>query len=145
MEHLDTEFREAEAIHLHDQLVVITADAYTYGTDSGYTMSDEPEYPLNLPSDTALEILARITEGYKSRYQPKFAGFVGFARHYQDYPVHPVTLASLKVRIVSDRLVEIKMIVEGDPLNRWLETWTYSGAYTVTWPVEEVVTAESQG
>lgn len=138
MEHI---FRLADAIHLHDQLLVITADPFTHGTDSGWTLGDDPEYPLSVPQDMAQMILERV---WQSGRAPRLPGTLGAGRHYQEYPVEE-DLAELAVATYGDRMLEIKMILQAKNGIRWREQWTYCGAYTITWPAEDAPEAESQG
>lgn len=124
-------YRKALSVHLHDQLVIITDDAMTFGTDSGWADGNEAEFMLRTPRNVS-NVLSNITGRVVD------LDGLGFARSYAEYPVDGPRLDRLEVRVVSKRMIDIRMKLsakksDGD---EWIENWTYSGSYTVRWDDE---------
>lgn len=124
-------YRKALSVHLHDQLVIITDDAMTFGTDSGWSDGNEAEFSLKSTRD-----VARFLEGITGRAFDLEC--FGFARSYAEYPVDGPHLERLEVRVVSERMIDIRMTlsVKKSDGDEWIENWTYSGSYTVRWDDE---------
>lgn len=125
-------YRKALSVHLHDQLVIISSEAFSFGTDSGWMLQNEPEFALK-----ASKSVSRLLENLTGRVVD-LDGF-GFSRSYAAYPEGGPQLTLLEVRLVSERVIDIRMTVsvkktDGD---EWIENWTYSGSYTVFWDDDE--------
>lgn len=122
-------YRKALSVHLHDQLVIITEDAYSFATDSGWTEGNGAEYKLAYNTGRSLE---KLIEGLTGRVVNLEE--MGFHRTYAEYPTDGLKLKRLEVCEVSERKINIRMalaVKDGD--DDWVENWTYSGSYTVRW------------
>jgi hypothetical protein len=67
---------------------------------------------------------------------------LGFHRTYSGYS--PDGLKKLMVLEEANGRLRIKIQVVRDPIELgWLEEWSYSGAYTIIWPLEDLPEEES--
>lgn len=124
-------YRKALSVHLHDQLVIITDDAMSFGTDSGWADGNVAEFSLKETRG-----VSRFLEGITG--QVLDLECFGFTRSYAEFPIGGPYLQRLEVRVVSERMIDIRMRLsvkkfDGD---EWIENWTYSGSYTVRWDDE---------
>lgn len=123
------EFREAASVHLHDPRLIITADILTHATDSQFN-STGPEYTLSSP-------LARAFITQVLGVMPDDVDEVGVQRGYAEYPCDSSRLQTLDARIVSDRMIDLRLTLTTKNGNGWIEEWTYSGSFTVKWMVKD--------
>lgn len=123
-------YRNAISVHLHDQRLIVSSDAYSFSTDSGWTdeSSIDAEYLLSYKASTELERLVLGLTGQKVSLDR-----LGFSRVYAAYPNRGSDLKQLRVKIISDRMIDIQIVHKDD---EYIENWTYSGSYTVRWDDE---------
>ena len=126
------EYRVASSVHLHDQRVVICESINEAGVDSFWSAEEVPEYPLSAT------LIRRLAEIAGARLKDDDFTNIGIHRAYAVWPSE-FTLHNLGVRIVSDRMIDIRMRLSPEsnkPDEQWTEEWTYSGAFTIVWAGE---------
>jgi len=121
-------YREANAVFLHDQRVIIAQHTIQYATDAFWTADSYPEYSLNTHASRAL---VKILDALDLPSRLVADEAIGVYRHYIEYC--PDGLQKIEVLEVP-RGLRIKLYVDGgESTTRWVEEWSYSGAYTVVW------------
>lgn len=124
-------YRKALSVHLHDQMVIITDDVMSFGTDSIVT-DDWPEYKFSYKTASSLRMLLEGLTGRTVNLDD-----MGFHRSYTEYPRIGPKLKRLEVCEVSERKIKIRMALTVEDGDDWVENWTYSGSYTVRWDDDE--------
>lgn len=124
------EYQETSAIFLHDQRVIISKNPITFGTDGSWTLADTPEYVLN---DQASELLKSLLN--RLGLPTKGMNDLGINRAYAEHK--PDGLEKVEALETEDGKLKIRIYVNGPSEEyRWLEEWSYSGAYTVIWLIQ---------
>lgn len=126
------DYKLATAVHLHDQRAIISNSIGDAGIDSFWSLQDAPEYPF---SHALSDFLSRSTSAH---IKTDDYSSMGIHRTYAD-AISSLWLEKLEVSIRSERMIDIRMVLapEKDSADeeRWTETWTYSGSFTVIWQI----------
>ena len=124
------DYRQAVCVHLHDQRLMITDDIFTHATDSQWNEGASPEYTL---SPALAKLVERLIGEVITVDADDFVD-AGISRGYAEFPCDGPKLQRLEVRIVSDRIIDLRLKLAGrDRKDDWIEEWTYAGSFTVKW------------